>query len=129
MSVLPDTSVWVEFLRRGREGSAWKLDDLLQHGDVVTCGPVVAELLAGSRAGNRMELGGLLDALPWAPLARPQWQRVGTVAAELRSRGHHVPLTDVEIAAAAMEINATLWTNDADFNRIARVVPDLKMFQ
>jgi predicted nucleic acid-binding protein len=46
-----------------------------------------------------------------------------TVLAELRDRGLHVPLTDVEIAVAAEAANASLWTRDSDFQRIADVLP------
>jgi predicted nucleic acid-binding protein len=40
-----------------------------------------------------------------------------------------VPLTDIEIAVAAIESGAALWTRDGDFERIAQVVPELKRYR
>jgi predicted nucleic acid-binding protein len=129
MKVLPDTSVWVDYLRRGRQGNAWPLDHLLQECAVVICGPVIAELLAGARPPARLQLWSLLRALPWAPLGRGEWRRVGEIAAVLRDRGMPVPLTDLEIAVSAVTAGAHVWTSDRDFERIAPILSDLQRYQ
>ncbi len=128
MTVLADTSIWVQYLRRGRAGTAARLDDLLAQGEVVVCGPVVAELVAGAPAGQRAELVGLLNALPWADLGRAQWAMVGEVAARLREQGISTALTDIEIAVAAVRAHAELWTRDSDFKRIAKALDALSLF-
>ena len=128
MTVLADTSVWVQYLRRGRGGPAARLDDLLVQGEVVVCGPVVAELVAGTPADRRAELIGLLNALPWADLGRSHWAIVGEVAARLREQGISTALTDIEIAVAAVQAHAELWTRDSDFRRIAKVLDSLSLF-
>lgn len=128
MSVLPDTSIWVDYLRDGVDGEAAPLDALLDANDVLVCGPVVAELLAGAAERDRERLGRLFAALPWAPIGRSAWLRVGDVAARLRGRGDTVPLTDVEIAVAAVEGNARLWARDTDFARIEVVLPELSRY-
>lgn len=128
MTVLADTSVWVDYLRNGPEGRAEALDGLLAERDVVVCGPVVAELLAGTAPRHREELRRLFDGLPWADLDRPQWHRVGEVAAVLRGRGETVALTDVEIAVAAEQAGAALWSDDTDFERIEGVMDALDRF-
>ena len=46
--VLPDTSVWVDYSRRGARGPTASMRELLDRGEVATCGPVAAELLAGA---------------------------------------------------------------------------------
>jgi predicted nucleic acid-binding protein len=129
VTVLADTSVWVQYLRRGRAGPAALLDDLLAKGEVVVCGPVVAELVAGAPADRRAELVGLLNALPWADLGRLQWAMVGEVAARLREQGFSTALTDIEIAVAAVHARAELWTRDSDFARIAKVLDSLSLFE
>ncbi len=129
MIVLPDTSIWVEYLRRGRTGTAWGLDELLEGGEVIVCGPVVVELLAGAGPPQRAQLWQLLSALRWAEIARGQWRRVGEVAAALRIQGASVALTDIEIAVAAAEVRAALWTTDSDFDRIAEVIEDLRLYR
>ena len=128
MTVLADTSVWVDYLRDGVTGPGGGLDGLLASGEVVVCGPVVAELLAGVAAGRRDELWQLLSGLPCADLGRVEWRRVGDLAASLRSSGTSVALTDIEIAVAAVTAGALLWSRDADFDRIGVALAELTRF-
>lgn len=128
MRVVVDTSIWVDYLRHGIEGSARALDDLLEQGEVLVCGPVVAELLAGARAGDRAQLSDLLGGLPWADLARRHWRSVGEAAAALRAQGAQLPLTDLAIAVAATEAGASVWSRDSDFDRIELALPAFKRF-
>jgi predicted nucleic acid-binding protein len=126
--VLADTSIWVDYLRRGASGRHSRLDSLLADGEVVLCGPVVAELLAGVADERRDELWRLLSSLPWAELGRLQWRSVGEVASKLRARGATTALTDIEIAVAAAHAGALLWSADRDFDRIAGDLPGLDRF-
>jgi len=128
VNVLADTSIWVEYLRRGARSGAARLDDLLVAGEVVVCGPVVAELLAGARSSDRARLWLLLTGLPWAELGPLQWQTVGEVAARLRARGETVALTDIEIAVAAADSSSRLWSRDSDFERLRVDLPTLRFF-
>ncbi|MGH8873877.1 MAG: hypothetical protein ACRDVM_01305 [Acidimicrobiia bacterium] len=113
--------IWVDYVRQGHKGWAFDLDRVLAEGSAVMCGPVAAELLAGTAGDDQVGLWGLLQSLPWAPLGPLQWRRVGETAAALRLAGHSLPLTDIEMAAAAVDANATLWARDPDFDRIARI--------
>jgi predicted nucleic acid-binding protein len=123
--VLPDTSVWIAFLRAGAQELTRELSDALDRRDVLACGPVVAELVAGVRPRDRAELLTSLAGLPWADLDRSAWQSVGLLAAELRDHGQTLPLTDLEIAVAAHGSGAELWTSDRDFDRIGPLVEGL----
>jgi predicted nucleic acid-binding protein len=116
--VLPDTSIWVAYLRPGAADITRELGDALERGQVLTCGPVVAELVAGARPPDRPTLLGSLAGLPWSDLDRSAWQAVGLLAAELRDGGEALPLTDLEIAVAAHTAGATLWTTDHHFQRL-----------
>ncbi len=127
MSVLPDTSIWVDYLRSGTAGPAAALDDLLSRESAVVCGPVLAELLAGTPAERRDELWHALEALPWAELDRHAWRCVGEVAHDLRAAGASVALTDLAIAVAAVSADASVWTRDDDFDRIRTVLPELEL--
>jgi predicted nucleic acid-binding protein len=128
VTVLADTSIWVDYLRRGKGSKSARLDDLLVAGEVLVCGPVVAELLAGTKPPDRGRLWLLLTGLPWADLGPVQWQGVGETAARLRERGETVALTDVEIAVVAIDSSARLWTRDSDFKRVRSVLPGLQFF-
>lgn len=127
MTVLPDTSIWVDYLRSGTAGRAAALDDLLARESVVVCGPVLAELLAGTPAERRDELWHALEALPWAELDRAAWRQVGEVAHDLRAAGVSVPLTDLAIAVAALSTGASVWTRDKDFDRLRSALPELEL--
>ena len=124
-AVLADTSIWIEYLRHGAEGPGGRLGDLLDGEEVVTCGPVVDELIAGARSEDRSALWRSLRALPWAALDRDAWYAVGVAAGKLRATGATTALTDVEIGVAASRARASVWTTDADFERLAAVVEGL----
>lgn len=120
--VLPDTSVWVDFSRRGRKGVAAGMRDLLDGGEVATCGPVVAELLAGADGVVAEQMWGTLSSLSWVRLPAVGWREVGELGHRLRRTGQTLPLTDLVIAVAAARAGHALWSLDSDFERI---VPDL----
>lgn len=126
--LLADTSVWVEYLRDGADTPSGRLlAPALQSGDALLCGPVAAELLAGTSARDRERLSETLLGLEWVDLGRSDWLAVGRLAAELRAAGATVPLTDLEIAVAAISAGAQLATVDSDFERIAAVESKLRL--
>jgi len=128
VSVLPDTSVWVDYLQAGVSGPAGALDALLDDEAVIVCGPVLAELLAGTAPADREDVWHALASLPWAELDRQAWRQAGEIAFELRSAGMSVPLTDIEIAAACLAAGASLWTRDQDFSRVQAIRPALELY-
>jgi predicted nucleic acid-binding protein len=123
--ILPDTSVWVAYLRPGSKEITGELSAALDRHEVLVCGPVLAELTSGARPADRADLTASLAGLPWAELDRAGWQSVGLLAAELRDRGEVLPLTDLEIAVAAHTGIATLWTSDHHFKRIEPLLNEL----
>ena len=127
-ATLAATSVWVTYLRQGRE-HPWgkRLDSLLADGRLVICGPVVTELLAGTAERDRERLTESLRGLDGPELDRRAWVRAGSLAARLRSAGETVPLTDVFIAAVALSADAELLTADTDFERVALYEPQLRV--
>lgn len=126
--ILADTSVWVAYLRHGPDHPLGeRLDAALDRGDLRTCGPVVAELLVGTRETDRAAVAGALRALHWIELGRDEWIAAGELARSLRAAGRTVPLTDVEIAVAAIAGQATLLSTGTDFGRIAAVEPRLEV--
>jgi predicted nucleic acid-binding protein len=125
--VLPDTSIWVTYLRAGGQDVTDELSALLERREVLACGPVVAELVAGARPSDRATLLASLAGLPWAELDHQAWHSVGLLAAELRDRGQRLPLTDLEIAVAARSSGAVLWTADHHFDRLAPLLDGLEL--
>lgn len=75
--IIADTSVWIEYLRRAEAGWAWELDELLARGELMTCGPILTELVAGVPRERRSDYALRLRALPWSGLDRDGWLRAG----------------------------------------------------
>lgn len=125
--VLPDTSVWVDFSRRGVRGRGAGMRALLDGGEVVTCGPVAAELLAGADGEVAERIWETLSSLPWAQLDQAAWREVGALARRLRRGGRTLPLTDLAIAVAAARGGHAVWALDGDFERIAGALDTLEL--
>lgn len=129
MTVLPDTSIWVDYFRRGRDPTTGHLDHLLEDREVVICGPVVAEILAGTEPEARSMVWTSVGSITWVDLPPETWRRIGEASYDLARHGQRVPLTDVIIAVAAIEGDAALWTRDRDFDRIEPVLTDLSLYE
>jgi len=124
--VLPDTSIWIDYFR-GHAGAA-QMDGLLQQDTVISCGPVIAELLAGTAAAQRSALWLAIGSLELVELDVTAWREAGEHARALRDRGGVVPLLDLLIAVAAIRGGASLWTRDADFERVSELLPGLALY-
>lgn len=126
--ILADTSIWIDFFR-GREPAAEHLDRALQEPGVVVCGPVAAELLAGTPAQAREALWLAIGSLPIVELTYADWTAAGQHAYTLRTRGVSVPLLDIMIGIAATRAGARLWTRDRDFDQLTPVVRGLRLYE
>lgn len=117
---LVDTSIWIEVFRL-RE--PLDLESIVPFDEVVTCGPVVQEVLQGFRddsAFQRARIG--MRNLPW--LESPMSGAVFETAAELyrsaRRRGLTVRSSaDCLIAACAIRHDAEVLHRDRDFSQLA----------
>lgn len=103
--------------------------DLLDAGEVATCGPVAAELLAGAAGEVTERMWATLSSLPWAELDAAGWHEVGVTAGRLRRGGETLPLTYLTIAVAAARAGHAVWSFDADFDRIRGVLDDLELYE
>ena len=124
--ILADTSAWVEY-DRGTESSVdQRLTALIEtDGPVVVTQPVVMEVLAGARDDRReADLRRLLlrfELLSFDAVADFD----GAVRIYRRCRGAGVTprgMVDCMIASVAWRREATLLANDADLDRVARVI-------
>jgi predicted nucleic acid-binding protein len=125
VNILPDTSIWVDYLNGSDASLVDELDRYLDRESVFVCGPVMAELLVGTAPEDRDELWLAVGSLPWIDLDQVAWRETGELGHALRRLGTSVPLVDVAIAVAALNGEADLWTRDADFARIRDAAPNL----
>ena len=117
-NVLVDTSVWVDYLRRGLSPASEELDLLLEENRAVLCGTVELELLQGVRAQEKTSLEELLSALPYAETTREDFQDAGELLRTLRTKGVQIPATNGLIAAVCIRQDLSLLTLDGHFNHV-----------
>jgi predicted nucleic acid-binding protein len=124
--ILADTSAWVEYDRATGSSVDRRLAELIESsGPVAVTEPVVMEVLAGARDDRReLELRRLLlrfellgfDAVADFDGAVRIYRRCRAVGVTPRG------MVDCMIAAVAWRRAATLLANDADMDRVARVI-------
>ncbi len=120
--VLVDTSVWIEVFRKG---TRFQLESVANLDDVVTCLPVLQEVLQGFRDERAFALA--RDAMISFPVVEsPLRTEVVLEAAHLYRTARRAGLTirsgvDCLIAACAIRNHLTVLHRDRDFDLIARV--------
>ena len=117
-NVLVDSSFFIDRLRAGAdpfEEFAARADA----DDFLTCGLVVTEVLRGvkiKKAHQRLEA--LFSCMIYVPTLNRVWERVAKLAWELDRAGKGMQVTDLIVAACALEANAVVLTLDSDFERV-----------
>lgn len=124
--VIVDTSIWIQAFRPGVSPERRALDGLLRQREVAMVGPVLAEVLQGTRSPDEFqELLIRLTALPYFAETQGTWARVGNLSYDLRQQGVTIALVDLLIASLALEHDCEVYTLDEHFQR----VPSLKLHQ
>jgi predicted nucleic acid-binding protein len=120
--VLVDTSAWIEVFRRPQR---LDLERLVDFDDVVTCLPVVQEVLQGFTQEEAFRVG--RDAMLALPIVEsPIAQSVFIDAVDLYRRARRAGITvrsgvDCLIAACAIRHDLTVLHNDRDYPGLARI--------
>ncbi len=122
--VLVDTSLWIEVFRRG---TTLSLESVVDPDDIVTCLPVIQEVLQGfdDERAYRVARDSML-ALPILedPLTFDTYERAVDLYRLGRRAGRTFrSSTDCLIAACALEHDAEVLHCDRDFDAIAMVSP------
>ncbi|MEP6763024.1 MAG: PIN domain-containing protein [Gemmatimonadaceae bacterium] len=127
MNVLVDTSVWSLALRRTVGTAApetHELTELIHEGRVIMLGAVRQELLSGIKTVQQFEkLRDVLRSFPDAPLGHEIHEEAAECFNACRKVGVQGSNTDFLICAAAMHLNAAIFTTDNDFSEFARMLP------
>lgn len=122
--VLVDTSVWIAVFRKG---SRFRLEDVVPFDDIVTCLPVVQEVLQGFR--DEAAFGRAREALYALPIVEsPLSAAVVDAAVDLYRSARRAGLTvrsgvDCLIAACAIRNRLTVLHADRDFDALSRISP------
>lgn len=123
--VIADTSVWIPFFNRPDSPEKTALDLLIDADEVALVGVVLAELLQGCRTPSEREaLSDALLALPYYEVTQSTWSQTGDLSAQLLRRGITLPLSDLIIAALAIERDCRIYSLDTHFKKI----PDVHLY-
>lgn len=120
--VLVDTSVWVEVFRKP---AGFRLDSAVDFDDVVTCLPVIQEVLQGFRDARAFSVA--RESMLALPIVEsPLGVDVVVEAANLYRQARRTGLTvrssvDCLIAACAIRNALTVLHRDRDFAALAQV--------
>lgn len=120
--ILVDTSIWIEALRRDRP---LNLEELVDFDEIVTCLPIIQEVLQGFRDERAFRIAReSLTALPTieSPLRQEIFEEAANLYRAARRNGLTVrSSTDCLIAACAIRNNLPVLHRDRDFPLLARV--------
>jgi predicted nucleic acid-binding protein len=126
VSVVVDTSVWVEFFRGDGD---LELQALLDEGLVLLAPVVAAELLSAPLSSReRRLLTDVLEPLALHPTPIAHWFAVGTLRAKLAKSGVAISTPDAHVTQCALEADASLWSRDRIFARISER-SELRLFK
>jgi predicted nucleic acid-binding protein len=119
--IVVDTSVWVAALRSAKGPEAVALAALLDADEVALPTPVRLELLSGVARKDYPKLHRALSALPVVAPTDETWRTMeGWLERAVRA-GERFGFGDCLIAVLAREIDALVWSLDADFKRLQRL--------
>lgn len=123
MTILVDTSAWVEYLRATGSPHHLRLRDAIAGGEPLGwTEPILYELIAGARDPARAdELRGLLLRGPLLAVRRlVDWEEAARLYRRARSRGLTVRSTvDCLVASVALRTESSLLARDRDFGALA----------
>lgn len=127
MSVIVDTSVWSQALRRGTHSSsapAAELRSLIHDHRVQMLGPIRQELLSGIRNESQFRrLQQHLDGFPDAPILTEDYVSAARFFNTCRSKGIQGSNTDFLICSVAVRTGSSIYTTDKDFHLFAQHLP------
>lgn len=119
--ILADTSVWIEFFKQHSK-TGDELENLIKEQVVWTCGIVLFELIKGVKSETEkntiLATSLSLEYIEMYPLL---WQKAGEIFASLKKKGGNLPISDILIAALAIEHDLQIFTLDKHFERIPGV--------
>ena len=120
--VLVDTSAWLCFFsRRGFEDIKKTLSTLLDEDRAAIAGPILVELIQGTRTTEEKEtIKKLIRGIHWLSVSDDHWHKASEMAFALRRKGITSSAIDTLIAILAIEYHCILLHKDSHFDLIER---------
>ena len=121
--VLIDTCIWVPFFNRPQSQENHAVNLLLDDDRAALAGPILAEVLLGFRRDEHADwVASVLRGLHFLETSWDEWRAAARLGRQLMASGHALPLSDLVIAAVALERDLAVYTTDPDFD----LMPSLK---
>ena len=120
--ILVDSSVWIDFFSSSPGRAAAELRRMIEEAEpFALTGIVVAEVLQGLTRGARRIEQYLAQWEMFEPRGFETYREAAAICRAARAKGITPTTIDTLIAAIALEHNASVFTHDHDFSRIARI--------
>jgi hypothetical protein len=120
--IIVDTTIWIEFFRNSESTVSEHVKDLLRQRRVVMVGMVLSEIVQGVKDPKKAKLVlSSFTKLPYSEMTRDRWQQAGEISASLRKKGTTLPLSDLIIAACALDEDCEVYALDPHFKKIPGV--------
>lgn len=101
------------------------LDELLDDDRAALIGPIATEILTGFRRDEHADwVASVLRGTQFLQVAWDEWRAAARLGRRLIASGHVLPLSDLVLAAVALERPIALYTTDPHFD----LFPDLERF-
>lgn len=131
--ILVDTSVLIDYFKGIESGPAKLFDELVEHGIPYGINTFVyQELLQGSKTIHEFNtLKEYLETIPFYDLkyGKESYEKAAYLNFQCRKNGITIRSTiDVLIAEIAIENNLLLLHNDSDFDKMSKVIKELKIY-
>jgi len=126
VTVLVDSSVWIDFLSGTSSTQTQQLEALIQQReDLCICGPILAEVLQGvTDQAEYLRIKKEFSHLIYLGNDSSTFELAASVYREMRQHGITIRKTmDCIIAAIAMQSGVHLLQSDRDFAHIGRFYP------
>lgn len=124
MRILADSNMFIDFWRNATQSVV----DVFTTEDIVICGVVRCELLHGAKSDKDFKnINTVLDAFEEVPFEESDWDQLGKLLYQLRTKGITVPLSDAIIAHVAIKNRIPVWTKDQHFLYMQQVLKDLQV--
>lgn len=121
--MIADSNIWIEYLRNPNTDVGLALQSLLESNQILLTGVVFAEVLQGARTSPDYDsIFSRLDTLPYQEMTKGTWSLAGRIGHRLQREGRRIPMTDLAIAASAIEGGHSVYSLDEHFDRVAELL-------
>ena len=124
--VFVDTCIWASFFSKPNSLEQRAVSGLLRLDRVALIGPLVAEVLMGIRNRDRADwVGSRLKLTHYVEADWNNWRSAAALGRNLAALGHRLPLSDLLVAAVALDLGASVYSTDPHFD----LIPHLRRFR